>query len=1094
MLSSLDLDHHSRHINTDPYTRIYFHCADLTDAHTHTHKQNIKPGFGGGWQPSSYTAGAARWDLGSCFFVCFLAVIDTHQDLRKESNDGSIIQFRRGRGRMLSPAAGSQGGFGFEATTTVSKPLSLSLGSSSASAPSAAPAHVMPALSVQSRPATSTDLQYDATTWYKLLGLNPSKSSDAPILKVAHQAEKYGLPSLFKYENGVFVNKKTKREQKTHPLLKYWKNKAHSKITAIRYGVESDDDNSASEINTSDMCSDEDEEAYAAVSRGVTPMLGGPPLTSNIQSTQNEATFSTSSQPQEVQGRMKTPSLEMNTSVNDSRVGLHSNPFAVAPSPEVPSLKSYENQSVLSTQNTYQDIMTVQQAQESRLNELAYSQSIRESHLPPVDIVAAASYGERDLSNVHHQQLIAQIKSQEVTIADLRRAKQMLQNERDSANLNMQQLLDEQRKRLESQRDDDVRRLEAELENKTLAMKSLEAKREEEIARYELKLRAYEKDKASLVVDTNREAEGRFSAQLEHLKAMHEVTINQLKQQNATQLQAMQELHAKELRTLASQQHDGAMLSAIAGRVEYSAQHLENLQQKVKNERSNSERITLEQIAIREDLLRDKEDSLEKQRRQNQAMMKTLEKMTKEHEEERARLKREQDRLESFQQDLQAETSLLREQLESERSRLGKERVSLQIKQTSWDNKLKQEMSELEAMRDFQERATREATSSLHEAQQERANIMRQLDAAKDELRTIKVTLLTRTKRLEEDENALRSDQEEFQKHVKFFETRMNELTALGARVKEQSTEVSDMYKEATRIREKGEQARAEGEKLQAMYLRKAEKLKEDHDQATIALEQDRQSLTNQFEEQTRQLMEQTEAEIRRIHQDLSTQAQQLKDERMSYEQHRLNILKEQRSLIKDKEAAQRRLSENEKKLAAAETQNKSLQETINMLKQEAKSRRKEPVVLSSVQLPPFTFPPESPKNKTDAVPAQDAAALTTAAAAVSLPAATAQAVPASAVSVAPAPAASAPLSLSSTGLGGSFAWVGRPALLVSFHHRHPFRSCCPDFFGFKNISSARDLYLCRLPKNRRPCIAKTSENSPESTRRSKNLQKAVTR
>ena len=68
------------------------------------------------------------------------------------------------------------------------------------------------------------------------------------------------------------------------------------------------------------------------------------------------------------------------------------------------------------------------------------------------------------------------------------------------------------------------------------------------------------------------------------------------------------------------------------------------------------------------------------------------------------------------------------------------------------------------------------------QSQEERANIMRQLDGERDELRAIKVALLSRIKRLEEDEGALRGDEEHFREHVAFFETRMNELTALGGR------------------------------------------------------------------------------------------------------------------------------------------------------------------------------------------------------------------------------------------------------------------------------------------------------------------------
>ncbi len=65
----------------------------------------------------------------------------------------------------------------------------------------------------------------------------------------------------------------------------------------------------------------------------------------------------------------------------------------------------------------------------------------------------------------------------------------------------------------------------------------------------------------------------------------------------------------------------GYVLQSLAARVESSSKAVDVLHKRVSEERSGAERAVLEQIHIREQLLRDKEARIEAQANQNQTIM-----------------------------------------------------------------------------------------------------------------------------------------------------------------------------------------------------------------------------------------------------------------------------------------------------------------------------------------------------------------------------------------------------------------------------------------------------------------------------------------
>lgn len=107
--------------------------------------------------------------------------------------------------------------------------------------------------------------------------------------------------------------------------------------------------------------------------------------------------------------------------------------------------------------------------------------------------------------------------------------------------------------------------------------------------------------------------------------------------------------------------------------------------------------------------------------------------------------------------------------------------------------------------------------------------------------------LASRKKRLDEEEESLRHDEQEFQQHVKFFEQRMNELTAMGAKVKQQSAEVAKMYQQVQAEKEEIITTRDEAKKL----LQEGTKLKETSTAQATALAEEKK----EFEKRNMQLL-----------------------------------------------------------------------------------------------------------------------------------------------------------------------------------------------------------------------------------------------
>ena len=187
-----------------------------------------------------------------------------------------------------------------------------------------------------------------------------------------------------------------------------------------------------------------------------------------------------------------------------------------------------------------------------------------------------------------------------------------------------------------------------------------------------------------------------------------------MKLQHERELECLRVLHANEVASLKAQASSSVFLRSLVSQVESGAANLESLSKKVYQERSASERLTFEQLQVRDKLLSEKEVSLEAERRQNEALLATFQRLQRDHDESVARLRDEHARLATLQQDLKTEGNLVKDQMTQERDQLRRERTLLQNQRDAWEVKFKREMGEVEMQKEMNERAHGERNKTRH--------------------------------------------------------------------------------------------------------------------------------------------------------------------------------------------------------------------------------------------------------------------------------------------------------------------------------------------------------------------------------------------
>ena len=103
-------------------------------------------------------------------------------------------------------------------------------------------------------------------------------------------------------------------------------------------------------------------------------------------------------------------------------------------------------------------------------------------------------------------------------------------------------------------------------------------------------------------------------------------------------------------------------------------------------------------------------------------------------------------------------------------------------------------------------------------------------------LHVVRRNLSQRRAALDAAEAALRSDEQEFQGHVRFFESRMGELTLLGSKVQAQSEAVAAQYRALASERQLVEAAKLEAKQ----FIQRTEQDKNMHEQGVEKLKEEK--------------------------------------------------------------------------------------------------------------------------------------------------------------------------------------------------------------------------------------------------------------
>ena len=656
--------------------------------------------------------------------------------------------------------------------------------------------------------------------WMEWLGVDRRRKEDEKLLPIVQAASQAKTPAGWSLVNGWWINAKTGQQHKRHPYVKHFLSKIESKRLALKFAVEDDSDDGDETLIASG-----DESSLPAPStpssmhnrsgfldESFNPLSPGPlsPKTRKIEATSHQQAAQPPTMPVKMQ--QQPGSLSINTA-SASTVGAPPTHANMTPSPYYPGAPTGGFPASASTPGASLDASSSAGASglPARGPALQKLESVPERlHAPhgaaaPSAAAAGASMEEVMAQAVREKQarlaeadrqmqerlaaavaagssvaqysavsgesgrtisdLQNQVRLQSITIEELEKRKRALVHELESADVHLTQLLAEQRARYEGQLIDQERRLRLEFDARRIDLQRAELSAQSQLAELEDRLKGFEQRKAAAVVQAVHDAETKAREATEHAVRLAQQNAEAQRMHFERELESARLLHQQELQSLKQQHHDSTFLRSLVTQVENSAANVEGLAKKVYAERNASERMTFEQLSVRDTLLKEKELSLEQERRQNAELVQTYQKLTREHEEEKVRLREEHLRLQTLQHDIQSESAILQEQRSSERDQLRKERAALQQHREVWEIRQKREAAELDLKKDMNERqhgtshisqlhhcliACRfqsmligygcfcppvQALESVEEAQRERADILKQLDDEREEVR-----------------------------------------------------------------------------------------------------------------------------------------------------------------------------------------------------------------------------------------------------------------------------------------------------------------------------------------------------------------------
>jgi hypothetical protein len=403
--------------------------------------------------------------------------------------------------------------------------------------------------------------------------------------------------------------------------------------------------------------------------------------------------------------------------------------------------------------------------------------------------------GRRNDANTEY--LNSKITAQAATIEELNKRNSVLMQDLASAHVNAQSMVSETRKRQDRVNEDELRRANDQLTSKRQELEREREAHSETRRMYDTKLRTLTMELTSVNNASTIEADERARGQLDQAYKQQEVTLEHQRQHFEREFDALKQMHTREVEALKRQMVDSSFLKSLASKVQNSANVLDTLHERVHSDRHLTEQATLNQVNVRQALLKEKELKLEESHKQHQDMLGTFHKLQSENESERARLKNEHFRVKQLQRDVTAQSTVLREQLTTELDAAVKDRADLKAERQEWSLEKRHKQNELATAKDMTNRTRNQLGAQIHEAKKEHKELMRQLDTERRELSQYKKNLLMKKTLLDDRIEALRAKEIQFKKHVHYVETNMNQLTQFGAKVKKQSKALAQSWKTA---------------------------------------------------------------------------------------------------------------------------------------------------------------------------------------------------------------------------------------------------------------------------------------------------------
>jgi uncharacterized coiled-coil protein SlyX len=357
-----------------------------------------------------------------------------------------------------------------------------------------------------------------------------------------------------------------------------------------------------------------------------------------------------------------------------------------------------------STDNSIGSMEDLLAAQRAKAARLAEQERLSQERILAASTQSVGSYEGTAADGARIAELLTQIRMQSITIEELEKRKRALAFELENADAHLAALLGEQRARFQTQTVEAERRAHAEQESLRAALARSEASHQSHTHQLEDRIANLESRRATEVAQAISQTETHARELAEHTLKIHAQQLEATKQHYERELESTKLLHSNEVASLQAQASSSVFLRSLVSQVESSAANLDSLSKKVYQERSASERLTFEQLQVRDRLLNEKETSLEQERRHCDDLLNTFKKMQREHEEDKIRLKEEHTRLSTLQQDVQNESALLKDQLIAERDQLRKERALVQQQRDAWEIKYKRENADLDLKRELIER------------------------------------------------------------------------------------------------------------------------------------------------------------------------------------------------------------------------------------------------------------------------------------------------------------------------------------------------------------------------------------------------------